>query len=307
MTLILAVLGRETIWLMADRRLTSKRNPPRDDARKIMDLETTDGIALLGYAGLGATARGTEPADWMSAVLRGRPLPIEQSLGVLADAMKRQLPRHILHIPGPAAPAHYVLAPAFVNGKSTLYSIDLALTPDRKRFAFRYVRHVNNPTPKSPPVTPHFGLTGSGALYLASNLGWMPDLRHLVRASDRRRLSPQTVADHLATINYQTHLQTSDNSVGPTCIVIWRNRKEGAYRGGGAHSSYTGITRDSSTPSLPTIGSGMDIAAIANVLRPLMDEMLKDLMAGNPHKGLDTDKLNKALADVPDEPDEDLL
>ena len=42
-----------------------------------------------GTAGLGETAQGTEPADWMSAVLRGRRLSLEQSLGVIADASKR--------------------------------------------------------------------------------------------------------------------------------------------------------------------------------------------------------------------------
>ena len=70
MTLVLTVNGPETIWLLADRRLSYEGRSPKDDARKVMFLETTDGVAILGYAGLGATARGTEPADWMSAVLR---------------------------------------------------------------------------------------------------------------------------------------------------------------------------------------------------------------------------------------------
>jgi hypothetical protein len=49
-----------------------------------MFLETADGVAILGYAGLGATALATEPAHWMRAVLRGRVLPLERSLEVLA-------------------------------------------------------------------------------------------------------------------------------------------------------------------------------------------------------------------------------
>jgi hypothetical protein len=87
-TLILTVNGRESIWMLADRRLSCKGRSPKDDARKVMLVETTDGVAILGYAGVGATALGTEPADWMAAVLRGRNLPLEQSLGVLARAMK---------------------------------------------------------------------------------------------------------------------------------------------------------------------------------------------------------------------------
>jgi len=92
MTLIVTVNSPETIWLMADRRLTANRRLIKDDARKAMFLETTDGVAILGYTGLGATTRGTEPADWMSNVLRGRNWPLELSLGALADAAQRELP-----------------------------------------------------------------------------------------------------------------------------------------------------------------------------------------------------------------------
>jgi hypothetical protein len=54
-TLVVAVTGPESIWLLADRRLSYAARPPKDDGRKIMFLETTDGVAILGYAGLGAT------------------------------------------------------------------------------------------------------------------------------------------------------------------------------------------------------------------------------------------------------------
>jgi hypothetical protein len=125
MTLVVAVARPETIWLLADRRLSFDSRPPKDDGRKIMFLETTDGVAILGYAGLGATARGTEPADWMSAVLRGRNLPLEQSLGVLADTMQKQFPRHMVRMPGKGGLAHTVIVPAFLGKEPRLYSIDL--------------------------------------------------------------------------------------------------------------------------------------------------------------------------------------
>lgn len=84
--------------MLADRRLSYPDRDPIDDACKIMLLDTTDGIAILGYAGLGATVGGTQPAEWMSAVLRGRKLPLEQSLSVLTDAMQRQFPQHMLRM-----------------------------------------------------------------------------------------------------------------------------------------------------------------------------------------------------------------
>jgi len=77
-TLVVTINGPETIWLLADRRLSFKDRPPKDDARKVMFLETTDGVAILGYAGLGVTGLGTEPAD--------------------REAMKKQFPR-LLHGP----------------------------------------------------------------------------------------------------------------------------------------------------------------------------------------------------------------
>lgn len=76
-----------------------------------MFLETKDGVAILGYSGLGETALGTEPADWMSAVLRGRPLSLEHSLGALADAIKKQIPPHLVGLPKRAPLAHSVIAP----------------------------------------------------------------------------------------------------------------------------------------------------------------------------------------------------
>jgi hypothetical protein len=73
MTLVLSVPSRDYLWVVVDRRLSyGGRRPPVSDAVKIMDLETTDGRGLLAYAGLGAMARGTQPSEWMSAVLRGR-------------------------------------------------------------------------------------------------------------------------------------------------------------------------------------------------------------------------------------------
>src|SRR5687768_3446657 len=124
MSLVLTVNSSESIWMLADRRLSYRGRPSKEDGRKLMSLDTSDGVAILGYAGLGATASGTEPADWMSAVLRGRNLPLEQSLGALAAAMKREFPRHLIKFPRDAPAGHNILVPAFLNGEVRLYTID---------------------------------------------------------------------------------------------------------------------------------------------------------------------------------------
>lgn len=306
MTLVLTVNGPETIWLLADRRLTSRNRPPRDDGHKVMFLETTDGIAILAYAGLGATARGTQPADWMSGVLRGHNLPLEQSLNVLAQAMKRQLPRHMLQMPGPASPAHNVLITAFLDGEPRLYTIDLALERGVRQLDFRFTRHVAQTSNPEKLRTPRLGIAGSGLGFLLQDRRWIRGLLHVVRACDRRQVSPNAVADFLANLNHQVHLGTADMSVGPNCIVAWRHRKEGVHKGGGAHQCYAGTARDPNSIALPTIGNGMDVRALVGAMMPQMTKMMEAMQQGQPAPDLDKDEINAALAKLPDQPEEDL-
>src|SRR6185312_15378076 len=180
------------------------------------------------------TARGTQPADWMSAVLRGRNLSLEQSLTVLTEALKREFPSHMVRMPGQRS--HSVVVPAFVGEEIRLYEISLVLTPDGKQY-FRSTRHVANPRPGATPRTPRLAIAGSGALHLTKNKKWIRGLLRLVKASDRRQVQPIAVADHLAKLNHEVHL--ADKLVGPNCIVAWRHRKGGVYKGGGAHQFYS--------------------------------------------------------------------
>jgi hypothetical protein len=301
MTLVVTVTGRESIWLLADRRLSYEARSPKEDGRKVMFLETTDGVAILGYAGLGATALGTEPADWMSAVLRGRNLPLEQSLGVLAEAIKKQLPQHLVQMSRDYSAAHTVVATAFVGNEPRLYTIDLAFTPDRKSYHFGYRRHLANKPTSATARPPRLAIGGSGSLYLyRRDQKWQRRLLRLVGASERGRVSPYAVADHLASLNNEVH--SHDKSVGPRCIVAWRHRKEGIHGGGGAHQFYTGTTRDTSSLGLPTISHGMDLQALVSVFMPHMSTMVP----GEPPKDLDVDELNKELGRLPDKPDENL-
>ena len=199
MTLVLSVIGSESIWTVADRRLTSGPGVVRDDARKLMFLEAGNDVAILAYAGLGATARGTEPADWMSSVLRGRNWPIEQSLAALAEALRRELPPHLARLPVPDGPSHTVLVSAFVNEEPRMYTIDLALSPDRARSAFRHVRRVVS-TEGQPCRTPRFGIFGSAIAILARDRAWRRPLLRLVSAYDSQRITagPSTSANRNA-------------------------------------------------------------------------------------------------------------
>jgi hypothetical protein len=303
-TLIVAVVRPDAIWLLADRRLSYPHRPPRDDARKIMFLETTDGVAILGYTGLGETIGGTEPADWMNAVLRGRNLPLEKSLGVLARAMREQLPRHLLRMPRTDTVAHHVILPAFVGEERRLYSIDLVLAADRKGYRYRYTRHVICKPQVSASRPPWVAIAGSGGFVLMRDPAWMRRLLRVVRAHERGAASPRTVAKHLAKLN--SDVAATDQTVGPRCIVGWRFRRDGVHKGGGAQEFYTGLERDGNSSSLPQIGSGMDVAAIAKVMIPFARKQFEAMDAGGPVPEFDKDEINAALARVPHKPDEKL-
>jgi hypothetical protein len=315
MTLIVTVNGPGTIWLCADRRLSYVGRRPRDDARKLMMLETTDGAALLGYAGLGATALvETEPSDWMSAALRGRNLPLEQSLAVLMEAMKRELPGHMARLPVNGGPAHYMLAPAFVNGELRLYSIDLVFSPDRSNWSLCFARHqrqVGEPE-RTITRTQRVGVAGSGASYLLTDQRWLRPLLRLVGASDRKKARPLLVADYLATLNHSIHLKDAalrrpkEASVGPSCIVAWRHRKDGVHKEGGGHYFYTGTTRDPGVSPVPTIATGVDVATLAGALMPVIMKSAEKLRTGGAFADLTTDKLAAATAHLPTDPDERL-
>ena len=314
MTLVVTINGPESNWLLADRRLSyGGGRPPKDDGCKVMVLETPDGVAFLGYAGLGATALGIQPSDWMSAVLRGRSLLLEQSLGVLAEAMKKQFPTHMLQMPGHGGQTHDVVIPAFLGTQPALYSIGLAFAADRKSYTFRATRYF---APKPPGTTkpPRVTVAGTGGLFLAmqqKKQTWLRDLLRVVRANDCNQVPPLVVADHLAKLNNEVHRNIRDESVGPRCIVIWRYRKGRVQNAGPGVQCYTNTTRDSDVAPIPTIAGGMDVGAICDVIAPHMFKQLTKMMqakrAGQPAAPkLNEDEIKAELARLPDKPDENL-
>lgn len=268
MTLVLAVTAPESIWLLSDRRLCSVTGsvvtPCRDDACKVMRLHTTDGAAILGYAGLGATASGTQPSDWMSAVLRGRNLPLDASFGVLTEATCRELPPHLSSLTQKAACGHHVVAPAFLDGKPRCCligweSIDGMVTCRRV-----YIWHKPNGVDIGLP--PRWVVGGSGAPYLMRETSWQRPLLRLIRAYEQRRVSAQAVAQVLADLNQRVSLQVTDGTVGPNSIVCWINRVRSKDVPDEGHLMFSGSARERDLPSIPSIGRGQDWHALFSVL-----------------------------------------
>jgi hypothetical protein len=302
MTLVIAVTAKDTIWLATDRRLSAGKKVVTDLARKSVMLETTDGVAMLGYAGLGRTAGGTEPSDWIGRVLRGRNWPLEQALGAVSEAMQREMPHH-LH--PKQLNSHHFLVPSFIGNQSRLYSIELALIPGTRNTHYRYTRWVGE-GPLS-QVAPRFALAGSGATRLIMRTDWQRELLSLVKAHDRGRAPALLIADKLAALNAQVH--SRDRTVGSGCLVAWRYRKKGAHKGGGAHQFYSGTARvmpgDGDNWSFPQISNGMDVGAIVAASMPFFARMFEDMQAGRPGE-IDHDQINAKLALLPSGPDDKL-
>ena len=325
MTFVFSVHSRDTLWVLADRRLSyGPRYQPKDDAVMVMNLHCADGDGVLAYAGLGATPRGTQPSDWMSAVLRGHgDKTFEQNLRVLADAAKRELPKHLAQIRDPNQRAHFILAAAFVKGiGARLYTIDNIIDPKTGQHWFRFVHHLRSDEPGAP--SPRFGAAGSGGLYIFEKYflkkegkyflkkegkEWQRDLLNLVDAHDRGKVSTHLVADWLAGLNYEVHKALGkDGSVGPRSIVVWR-RREGARPTPAAsgHQFYTGVNRDLGSDALPNIYNGNDIQALATILLKQQQDWIGSggFAQGRPFNP-DKDELNRLLANISSDPDEKL-
>jgi hypothetical protein len=304
MTLVVGVHSRNTLWLLADRRLSyGGQRPDRDDGVKVMNLETDDGIALLGYAGLGATAQGTQPSEWMSRVLRGRNLPLEQSLGALATVATRELPRHIRQFPTrekDSVNAHFIVAPAFVRSIGwRMYTIDNII--GRGTHWYRFTSHHNDSLPTAP--CPYIGFAGTGGLRLFQTVHqWKAELKTVMKAHDRGRVSNHFVADWLAKLNDDASRylgSKGDRTVSRHSIVVWRPRPDRPRRPGGGHQFYDGVKREPNNPAIPMISRGNDIAAWAGVFFQQLAGRRPGDLSENRFK--DIGRLIEALPNTPDD------
>lgn len=301
MTLIVAATSPESIWMLADRRLSSCGRAPDDTGIKLMCLEATDGLGILGYTGLGRTSAGMEPSEWMGNVLRGRKLSLEASVLVIAEAVRRQFPKHLTRPPGQPTLEHRITVPAFLGDEPRLYEIILEASADGEGCSPKCLRHQ----------MPHGGASrvlvcGSGAPRLQRDTSWCRELIRFIRHCDDGRISSRRVADYLACLNMQ--VSNKVDSVGPQCIVVWRNRRDGAHHSGGGHQFYTGVDRDATSVSLPTIGGSLPIHEIVKVLFPHIRKAAEPFLRGEEEKlrDLDHDAITEELDKIRTEPDETL-
>ena len=306
MTNVFSVTSRDTLWVVADRRLSyGKGRKPRDDGMKILALETDDGVGVLAYAGLGATPRGTHPSHWMSTVLRGRcGLTFEQSLSVLMAAANRELPRYLTALPGGE---HVIIAPAFIKGiGARLYSIENRPGPEKGQRWYRGANWQRSDVSTSPSVRIAGAGSGSGWIPRNKDAAWHRALRSLVREHDRGKISDLGIADQLAVLNYEVH-QALPGSVGPQCIVVWRRRPDARPRPpGGGHQFYTGLNRDQDSPLIPRISSGLDLQAMGAIFLEEFRRVVTQPDFDFHTSDLGMDEITRRIVALPDAPEEKL-
>jgi hypothetical protein len=92
------------------------------------------------------------------------------------------------------------------------------------------------------------------------------------------------------------------NTVGPRCVVVWRNRTQGIHKMGGAHHFYDGKERIGPDRQVPIIDCGIDVAAIVKTMMPAT--MAAFLATGS--LAIDMDKMNAKITKLPDKSDERL-
>ncbi|MCU4673767.1 hypothetical protein ACFQRL_14325 [Microbacterium fluvii] len=305
----MTALGKETIWVAADRRLSyGPGRAPIDDAMKVLVLDSVDGKAVFAYAGLGATSNGMQPSTWLRNVLRGRSGKLEDYLGLVADKVGEQFPRHLSKVPGGA---HVFLVPAFIGRQAAMFAIE-CVVDSFGGARHRYTRLVRPEDMRSPAT---LCVVGSGARSLArdSNV-WGRSLLNLIRDEEAHGTGTRAVADGLAELVHRAHLQTSDGSVGPRSVVVWA-RAHGTKRDGGGHAFYEGVHLDPSPDirlgMIPSISNGTDFNAVIEtsvaVLGPIMEAWVNaDGDAEAEPLKFDPAALNEKLEALADSPDDRL-
>lgn len=299
MTLVVAATTRRTAWLMTDRRLTFKDRPPTDDAIKLVSLQCTDGVALIGYAGLGSTVAGTKVADWVNGVLVGRNWPLEGALSALASAGAKALPPHLQRL-RPGSPwVHNFVVPAFKGGEARIYSIDFAGAGTGGRWSHRYTSHVfhRNGRPQGRP--PRMTCAGSGAK-LASLREHAPlrgKILALMHRFDAGRVAADDVFRAFAELNHA--VSQLEPTVGSRCVITYRNTPQG-----GSHAFFDSVTHEITCGDrIPQIAHGMDIQEFVAAALPVMR---LPRSPGDAMPPIDVEAMNRALANLTNKPRDDL-
>jgi hypothetical protein len=295
MTLVIAVTGRTSAWLCADRRLSTLHQNGSlsllsDRAIKVCRIEADDGFATIGYAGLGRTQKGTEPSDWISSSLRGTTGTVEQYLGAISTFAREEFEPHLKQ-----GVEHLFVVSALVSGEPRIYGIAASrdvqgkLQTNLTRFGDVRGRNLR------------IGLAGSGAPHLSADKeNWQRPLLVLVRGVDEGRTQPTEVARYLASLNARISRSSPDIGVGPNAIVSWYSRAHGTeyYEG-------TKMVPGTRSDIVPEVGRGLAVGDLIDALFPHIDEAFTRYFETG-DLSIDRDTVERDAKKVPTKPNRKL-
>lgn len=285
MTFLISVAGQRAVWLSADRQLSQDGVPVKDDACKVLWLDTADGQSILAYTGLGATGKGTELSAWMGRVLRGRDLPLAESLIALAQAMERSLPPHLDN----SLPRHHLAVASVLRSSTVLSSIDLHWNGSR------YEVTIGKPEKRVPGQPPIIRFEGSGSRHI--NSGHRMAISKVVRDHEKGKASDQDVMQVLADTNEA--MAAADTSVSASCIITSR------LKPGGGSVHFHGLPQREGE-HVPSIGHGTDWGTFIGMVAPEMFKQGIGLLGKGPAYEPDIDAIVDRFNRLPDGPDETL-
>ena len=288
MTLLISVASQRGVWLSADRQLSQNGTPVKDDAIKVMWLDTEDGAqSILAYTGLGATGSGTELSNWMSNVLRGRNLSLEASLTALGEAMERNFPAHL----DSTIPHHHLAVASVMNKSAFLSSVDLNWDGAVHKAT------VGKREKRSPAGPPLIKPSGSGAQHITP--ANRATISKVVRAHDKGKATDLEVMQALAEVNEA--VANLDPTVSASCIVTSRHKPNG-----GGNVIFHG--RQSQLGEyIPNIGRGTDWGTFGSMLMPEAMKWGQGALGKGPAYDIDMEGLVEKFNKLPDGPDETLL
>lgn len=217
------------------------------DARKIVGIDSTDGLALVSYAGLGMIS-GLDPSDWVTSVCQGVQTDLRGYMMCLAEAMKEVDP-----VERSAAPGHLFVAAGVVDGQPVLYSL---VAGSAGRLSLRYFERPNT-----------FMIAGAGRASLQNTDDKLTDeaheLRDWIRKVETEDAHPREVTDRLAKWDAATSRETEN--AGSRAIVAYRLVGDGEVAPG--RCFYDGATLEPPDSKIPQMTRGVDVNQIFDLMK----------------------------------------
>jgi len=92
MTLAIATISSNCVWVCVDRRLTRRDGRYADDGTKLFRLEVEDAFGIMTYAGVGARIwpERLEVSEWLARLLRGRRYNLDGAIEALRHAASNE-------------------------------------------------------------------------------------------------------------------------------------------------------------------------------------------------------------------------